>query len=75
VGKIWRVTSRTVQVGVPYNEQAADAYIRTLHMHIRKAAATVSQAGDILMGAGRLKEAGGMKAAAKAILDILPEQG
>lgn len=73
-GTIWKVTSRRVQLGVPFEEQAAHAYIKGLHAHIRKAAATVRQAADMLHKARLIKESDGMHAAARAILEPVEGQ-
>lgn len=74
VGTRWKVTSRTVQVGSTFEEQAAYAIIQGLHAHIRKAAATVEQAAGFLEKAGQTKQARGMRDAAKAILEPVEGQ-
>ncbi len=73
-GTHWKVTSRTVQVGIPFEEQAAHAYIKGLHQHIRKAAATVKQAADMLLAAGKQQQGAGMHEAARAIHAIVEGQ-
>lgn len=67
-GTHWKVTSRRVQVGIPFEEQAAHAYIKGLHAHIRKAAKSVTVAADMLQQAGRTTEALETRKVAAAIL-------
>jgi hypothetical protein len=73
-GIIWRVTSRRVQIGVPFEEQAAHAYIKGLHAHIRKAAKSVTVAADMLQQAGRTTEALETRKVAAAILEPVEGQ-
>ncbi len=73
-GQVWKVVSRTVQVGVPFEEQAAHAYIKGLHEHIRKAAKSVAVAADMLDKAGQTKHAAETRKVVEAILEPVKGQ-
>ncbi len=73
-GVYWKLTSRRVQVGVPFEEQAAHAYIKGLHQHIRKAAKSVNVAADMLDRAGQPKQAAETRKVAQVILEPVKGQ-
>src|SRR6187401_3254575 len=56
-GFTWEVTSRRVQLGVPFEEQAAHAYIKGLHAHVRKAAQSLEDAAKDFEKLGHQKQA------------------
>jgi hypothetical protein len=67
-GSYWQVTSRTVQVGHSFEEQAAYQIIKGLHEHIRKAAQSIEDAAKDFDKLGQTKQSAKCRAAAKAIL-------
>ena len=73
-GSGFYVVQRKVQVGTPFNEQAAHAYVQELHAHLRKAARTVAHAAELLDKAGATKHAHATREAAKAIAVLVEGQ-
>jgi hypothetical protein len=57
-----------------FSEQTALAQIRTLEALVLKAATTLDQCADLLMQAGKVKDAQHTKAAAKAVRKSVGEQ-
>ena len=73
-GRRWIVTARKVQLGVPFDEQAAHAYIQGLHAHIRKAAQSLEDAAKDFEKLGHQKQAGACRQASKAVLQPVEGQ-
>lgn len=73
-GLVWQVTSRRVQIGVPFEEQAAHAYIKGMHAHVRKAAQSMRDAGADFEKLGHKAQAVRCIQAAKAILEPIEGQ-